>query len=142
MTDAPERIWAEVFRSDEGGNTLTIAGDYKIHAEDSVEYIRADLARPKVKPLVWDVDGRSLRMDDTMAFGRGYDWDGYECLRQEGYGLASGYIIWPEKIGGADWSLYGTHDGLFVPGLAGEEAAKAAAQADYDRRIIAALEGE
>lgn len=38
----PERLWAEVFKED-GGNLLTIAGDYPLSKQDSTEYIRADL---------------------------------------------------------------------------------------------------
>jgi septal ring factor EnvC (AmiA/AmiB activator) len=38
------------------------------------------------------------------------------------------------------WNLYGTIDGLFITDLNGEDAAKAAAQADYEARIIAALD--
>lgn len=94
----------------------------------------------KIKPLVWDFDGRKLRMDDTMAFSKSYDWDAYECLRQEGYGLCCGYIIWPDKIGGTQWNLYGTYDGLFMTDINGEVPAKAAAQADYEARIRSALE--
>ena len=93
----------------------------------------------RVKPLVWDVDGRKLHMDQTMAFSKSYDWDGWDCFRQEGYGLGASYIIWPDSIGSAKWNLYGTIDGLFIPDLNGEAAAKAAAQADYERRILAAL---
>lgn len=98
----------------------------------------------KVKPLVWDRDGRKLRFDDTMHMSKSYDWDTYECLRQEGYGLDSGYIIWPEGVGATVWNVYGTYDGLYIQGLADETAAKAAAQADYAARILAALpkEGE
>lgn len=107
----------------------------------SVEAIAAipAVTATRVKPLVWDVDGRRLHMDQTMAFSKSYDWGGWDCFRQEGYGLGASYIIWPDSIGSARWNLYGTIDGLFVPDLNGEDAAKAAAQADYERRIIAAL---
>ena len=93
----------------------------------------------RVKPLVWDVDGRKLHMDQTMAFSKSYDWDGWDCFRQEGYGLGASYIIWPDSILSERWNLYGTIDGLFIPDLNGDAAAKAAAQADYERRILTAL---
>lgn len=87
-------------------------------------------------PLEWDADGRRLHMDDTMMFSHGYDWDGYECCRQEGYGNGSGYIIWPDSIGSNLWNVYGTFDGLYIQSVKGEEAAKAAAQADYETRAL------
>jgi hypothetical protein len=132
---------------DEAGNWKTLRGWSETPPDpmQSKEYTRADLSTQpvgavKVKPLVWDFDGRKLRMDDTMAFSKSYDWDGYECFRQEGYGLGCGYIIWPDKIGGSRWSLYGMADGLFVTDITSVEAAKAAAQADYEARILSALE--
>lgn len=104
---------------------------------------RADLAAPaqgRVKPLVWDRDGRRLHLDETMQMSLGYDWDGYTLMRQEAYGLGCSYIIWPDHIGAKTWNLYGVADGIYVQNIAGEEAAKAAAQADYEARILAALE--
>ena len=110
---------------------------------DVIEALAKALADgPKVKPLAWDHDGRRLSMDDTLHFSHGYDWDGYEILRQESYGPGCGYIIWPERIAGESWSLYGTADGLYVSGLKGEEAAKAAADADHRARVLAQLEGQ
>jgi hypothetical protein len=87
-----------------------------------------------VAPLVWDHDGRLLRLDDTMNMSKAYDWDGYECLRQEGYGLGCGYIIWPDSICSRWWNVYGTFDGLYIQNLDGEEAAKKRAQANYAAR--------
>ena len=101
-------------------------------ASECAAMLRACKGRVRVKPLEWDFDGRKLRMDDTMLFSKGYDWDAYECFRQEGYGTGSSYIIWPDKIVGSTWNLYGTRDGLFITDLKDDEAAKAAAQADYE----------
>jgi hypothetical protein len=75
-----------------------------------------------------------------MAFSKSYDWDGWDCFRQEGYGLGASYIIWPDSIGSVRWNLYGTIDGLFITDLNGEDAAKAAAQQDYAARIMAAID--
>ena len=106
---------------------------------------RADLAavpaQGRVKPLVWDRDGRRLHLDETMQMSLGYDWDGYTLMRQEAYGLGCSYIIWPDHIGAKTWNIYGVADGLYVQDIAGEEAAKAAAQADYEARdeVIARL---
>lgn len=98
-----------------------------------------DMSDGQVKSLVWDRDGRKLALDDTMQMGLGYDWDGYEVMRQEAYGKDCGYIIWPDRIGSEVWNLYGTANGLYVQNLKGEDAAKGAAQADYEARIISAL---
>ena len=129
MSEAPERIWGEVFRRDEGGHTLTIAGDYPLHREDSVEYIRADLTRPKVKPLEW-VEGDYTTRDDAPMEERRiklWDWraDIYTIIRQRG---PDGLYVLRDKSDGI---------GAVVPTL---EDAKAAAQEDYERRILAALE--
>ena len=121
MSEAPERIWGEVFRRDEGGHTLTIAGDYPLHKEDSVEYIRADLARPKVKPLEWV----TLPWSTESVF---------YCYAESlfgdfGYGLdneCAAYYAVPDQEG-------------FIEAES-PEAAKAAAQEEYERRILAALE--
>ena len=119
MTEAPERIWGEVFRRDEGGHTLTIAGDYPLHKEDSVEYIRADLARPKVRPLEW-VDlseaNRYLCYADT-SFG------GYR-IRQIFFPESCFVVVTPTELRISENTL---------------EEAKASAQRDYNRRILAAL---
>lgn len=94
---------------------------------------------PAVKPLEWVEDGLKLHMDQTMAFSKSYDWGGWECCRKEGYGLGASYIIWPDSIASKKWNLYGSIDGLFITDLNGEDAAKAAAQADYSARILAAI---
>lgn len=95
-----------------------------------------------VLELEWDRDGRILHMDDTMQMSNAYDWDGYECFRQEGYGSCGSYIIWPDHIGSNSWNVYGTRDGLYIQDVAKEEAARAAADADHAARVIAALDGE
>ena len=95
-----------------------------------------------ITPLEWDVDGRKLSLDDTMQMGLGYDWDGFEIMRQEAYGLGCGYIIWPDHIASKTFNLYGTHDGMYNQDLDGEDAAKAAAEAHYRSLIMSAFGGE
>ena len=81
---------------------------------DSVaRFVRADLARPKVKALVW---GPFINDFITVRSIVGK----YEIERDEGH-------------------FYLTVGGNITEHLS-EEAAKAAAQADYERRILAALE--
>ena len=84
---------------------------------------RADLARPKVKPLEWVTLPWST---DSVFY----------CFAESsfgdfGYGLDNGgnaYYAVPDQEG-------------FIE-AENPEAAKAAAQEDYERRILAALEGE
>lgn len=89
-----------------------------------------------VKSLEWDGDGRRLRLDDTLQFSKSYDWDGYNLMRGEGYGVGCGYIVWPDSIGSKLWNVYGTFDGLYIQNCYGERGAKAAAQADYQTRAL------
>jgi len=100
----PERIWAGKYRS--------TWWQSRPHHQ-MTEYIRADLAAPKVKPLVWE---------DRKTVG--------EMMQYRvhiGYGLMNGVFA---------LTLSGSTIGEF----SSEEAAKAAAQADYERRILDALE--
>jgi hypothetical protein len=54
MTDAPERIWRVAPYIPQHFNHGLASWADKNHAgEGATEYIRADLAKPKVKPLVW-----------------------------------------------------------------------------------------
>jgi hypothetical protein len=142
-----EQLAAQMADARKGQNALIEARDTmercwketRTRAEAALPAVSAPVA-VRVRELEWDADGRKLHMDQSMAFSKSYDWDGWDCFRQEGYGLGASYIIWPDSIGSARWNLYGTVDGLFIPDLNGETAAKAAAQADYAARIMAAIE--
>lgn len=94
-----------------------------------------------VKPLVWEHGQNVLRMDSTMMMGNGYDFDTMELTRQEGYGFGCGYIIWAIRsgLGKKSWNVYGILDGIFIQDITSEDAAKDAAQADYEARIRSAL---
>jgi len=76
--------------------------------DTEAEYIRADLAAPKVKPLVWDE----------------HNW-----IASTGFG----YVRIENKPAGWWNSLTKSYEPTM-------HAAKAAAQADYERRILDALE--
>lgn len=95
----------------------------------------------RVKPLVWEHGRNGLRMDSTMMMGMGYDFDTMELTRQEGYGFGCSYIIWAisSGLGKKSWNVYGILDGIFIQDITSEDAAKAAAQADYEARIRSAL---
>lgn len=112
MTDAPERIKAWVTRN---GVTEWEAGSLQFPPDTEVEYIRADLSRPKVKPLVWeDRKTTGIMLQYRIHIG---------------YGLCNGVVA---------LTLSGSTIGEFPS----EEAAKSAAQADYERRILSALEAD
>ena len=112
MSEAPERIWA--FMPDIFDN-ISVWQDQPSPALDTTEYIRADLARPKVKPLEW------------------YD-DDVDVIEAVGWGVTYSVMTMPSGKGNLRigsklrWVTYPT-----------PEAAKAAAQEDYERRILAAL---
>jgi hypothetical protein len=114
MKDAPERIWADP-------PTVFDEMDvwYPEPRGEATEYIRADLARPKVKPLVW----------------RQYSNNG-NCMAETSIG---DFVI--EDHGENDWGIWleDNYSPILGPCKNLEEA-KAAAQADYERRILEALE--
>jgi hypothetical protein len=117
MTQAPERIWAwskqDWFNAGASTHKVQCAGG------KDVEYIRADLSRPRVKPLVW----------------REYSNNG-NCMAETSIG---DYVI--EDHGENDWGIWleDNYSPILGPYKTLEEA-KAAAQADYERRILEALE--
>ena len=81
---------------------------------------RADLTKPRVKPLVWH--------HITSTGDRNV---------HEAKSLLGRYTIWPD----GSWRLKGHYVGGYgeVRSLSG---AKAAAQADYEARVLVCLEGE
>jgi len=58
---------------------------------------------------LWE-DSREVRMDDTMMFGHGYDWDGWEIFRWELHTRAGSFAIWPAH---GTYSAYGGNDGTY-----------------------------
>ena len=127
---APERIWTT-------GNEMSGSWNATKQATSridlgEVEYIRADLDRADtsaragtgaVKPLVWteyETDGWADRADaEAGSFGVFYNID----IQPDGY-----RVVFDREAVGA----IGTFDTA--------DEAKAAAQADYERRILAALQ--
>ena len=143
MSEAPARIWAfmpDIFDNisiwqDQpspalDGTEYSIWQDQPSPALDTTEYIRADLARPKVKPLEW-VEGTYITTDDDNGPMEGrqiglWAWrtDIYTIIRQRG---PDGLYVLRNKSDGI---------GVVVSTL---EDAKAVAQDDYERRILSAL---
>ena len=106
MTDAPERIWMDP--------DIKFPECEKKYGCD-VEYVRADLAAPKVKPLVWEYHPAGKLASNNM--GNAYIIDNR--------GPRPKWLKWPGGHGPERETM-------------GEM--EAAAQADYERRILEALE--
>ena len=118
--DMPETIWA---KCDDVHGAIQVGGwsDTVRQCPDGTQYRRADLP-PRVKPLEWVQSNRIEWM------WRVEDWP-YDIRCEGGIGYLVDYDS--ETLAGKPG---GPHDTL--------DAAKAAAQADYTARILAALEGE
>jgi hypothetical protein len=118
--EAPKRIWArtglyyEYVQDWSEGSWDTDKCEY----EESVEYVRADLCAkpPKVKPLVW------IECGDGSLHDPHYQ---YEIATDGGFWRVTKGV---------------TGGGSHVCDCSTLEAAKTAAQADYARRILEALE--
>lgn len=119
MTDStdsargPERIWVD--RYNYWANPT--------HKDEKTEYIRADLAPDplgavKVKPLVW------AQIESTLP-----------RVVFKAKTMLGSYVAWPD----GRWKLHGRNAGFQTIGET-LETAKAAAQADYEQRILSALE--
>lgn len=121
MDEAPERIWAVTEPDDISAD---IFGD--VYAQQTpagmvgqpVEYIRADLVRPRVKPLVWE---------RSASFGEVYEaktiFGEYLCgIDNEGIAYGGG------APNANEWVDYDS-----------VADAKAAAQSDYESRVMSVL---
>ena len=124
MTDAPERIWASTGRYYDYVQDWT-EGEWSDDDIGGVEYIRADLATPKVKPLVWNPS----EVPENCAQG---EWHIARSL----FGT---YEI-------HSFDMHGETIYLLVPGVTrmqefgSIDAALNAAQADFERRVRECLE--
>ena len=75
--------------------------------------------------LMWECTDLVV-FDDTMLFGKGYDFEGLECLREEAETPLGRFVVWPDCLGSSkNWSLYGGTHGWFETGFQTKEAAQA-----------------
>ena len=122
MTDAPERIWAWVdYDGNWDGTWLADSQTLQPERLPDAEYIRADLAKPRVKPLEWK--------EYCTANGRAM---GYAINPLVTYHITQKFFpeaFFSVEVGEGSFLSADTMDG-----------AKAAAQVDYERRILEALE--
>ena len=64
--------------------------------------------------LIWK-DTYKIQLDDSIVFGKGYDFFGLDYLRQEAVGPNGNYLIWPNKdFRSENWSLYRDSDGALA----------------------------
>ena len=124
MTNAPERIWIEDEFGDGDDDQWTYGTwDVRNYRGYDVEYVRADLAfpavQPEVKPLVW------FEAELPSKGGGKFASEGYTIRRIEG--------LWLLDFAGTSKSAWR---------FSTLEVAKAAAQADYEARILAALKAQ
>ena len=117
MTDAPERIWTT-------GNTRTGSWNNESMARfglPEVEYIRKDLAKPTVKPLEW----RDLSEGHSTA-----------CA------LFNAFYTIKRSRSGKSWMVtLVDRTGSTTLGFSeNAEAAKEAAQDDYEKRALSVLD--
>ena len=121
-TQAPERLWVtDIYCA--GGQVIT----YAYESEGDVEYVRADLARPKVKPLEWE--------ESPVGKCWAYCLTGTYYVN-EAHSMGTWWWRWASCAGARR-----TGQASRPPGFATKEAAQAAAQAHHTRRILSALEG-
>ena len=106
------------------------------HDRKTTRYVK-DTAIP-VKPIQWDQDARFIRLDETMMFSKGYDYDGLELCREEAHSVVGDYMIWPDSIASDVFNLYCTKDGAYFQDLSRDEA-KAAATGHYLAQFNATL---
>ena len=74
----------------------------------------------------WDSESRECHTDPTIVFGKGYDFEGLDCAREELRTAHGWAMVWPSQLGGkAKWSAYHELDGsLWFEQFDGAQAAK------------------
>lgn len=124
MNELPASIFAAL-PNEQGAGTYT-GTEPKLYWESN-EYVRVDLAAPKIKPLVWgyrtipDGGATGIWMASRSIVGM------YEIHTFEGTAHSDVYFL--DMPGQPKMQIFPT-----------EDAAKAAAQADFERRVKECLE--
>jgi len=60
-------------------------------------------------------DEQPVQFDDTVVFGKGYDWDWFEISARTAKGKTGMFVIWKHPYGtGFRWSLYRDTDGAMM----------------------------
>lgn len=154
INEAPESIWAV---AEPNNVSADILGDvYAQRIPDGmvgkpVKYIRADLAKPKVKPLVWDDDPHGNCAFECNEFGEMFfgSWHADTIVETCKTAYFAIYQHSPYEFMWVDGTLDNIRFSKYIkswdekpeiPWFACVADAKAAAQADYERRILSALE--
>lgn len=119
MNDMPEQIFAWYFKPS-SRNEVMLGGWDTTEDRRTVKYIRADLTKPNVKPLEWE--------PGIVHWAQPLPGIKYVACSSEG----STWVWWLEGVWRTRMVPSSVHES--------ESAAKAAAQADYEQRILSALE--
>jgi hypothetical protein len=145
MTDAPERIWATGNTNTGCWNDTSVAH----HGVSEVEYVRADLARaaPTVKPLEWHDEPQYERDEYGCDKWGEFSAESIVATCKTDYlaiyrNSESEYMWVDGTLDNIRFSTYRKPpkwETVEIPWFSTVEAAKAAAQADYERRILSAL---
>ena len=127
MADAPERIFAAQY-----GNTIAAELDHRSIDGDGAEYIRADLHAAEVARLTAERDAAIAGAVTVKPL----EWhkSHFTSWRGDWHTVPTNYTVRCADENGWRWS----HSGGFGY-CHSDEAAKAAAQADYERRVRSAI---
>lgn len=105
-------------------------------AERAVGYLLAEVKRLReVMGMMWRQGTHKVILDQSVIFGKGYDFFGLESLRQELHTDHGSWLIWPND---GKWSSYGDRDGgLMFEKFASEQAAKEWVLSDFAAALSA-----
>ena len=109
MTKRYELVWIGGTESEMQESAY---GDWvKAEDYDALQSLNAELleALESCLDALWE-DTREVKLDDTMMFGLGYDWDGWELYRWELHTRQGSFAIWPAH---GTYSAYGGLDGSY-----------------------------
>ena len=118
--EAPERIWLD-WEGPHGADHSFQLEPYSFDCKSQHQYIRADLAKPRVKQLEWEC---YIVSNNKRIIA-------YSVTPMITYRIAQKFF--PEMFFSIEIA-----DGAFLSAST-LDAAKAAAQADYERRILSAI---
>jgi hypothetical protein len=91
-----------------------VATSHMVDPPDQLTRLRAQNAAlvealKECADLAWSVDTREVVFDDTVVFGKGYDFEGLD-LREEIFCAEGWFMVWPSAT---KWYAYGGSDGTF-----------------------------
>ena len=123
-------------------NSRTDSGQWHANGQgDVTEYIRADLAKPRVKPLVWERSTHK-KHDGSVEYAETSLGTYFICYDSDDF---TGFYCDFVYLGNSTWFGTGGANTREIESHYHDDdltELKAAAQADYEARILACLDGE